>query len=108
MNRRIAHRVVSSRLPQNPWTLAAFLPTSATKLFRRLASKGTILGPGFWLLEGGGQQGQDVSASDRGAGVWLRAWCRDARRVALALSTLPPLFLYCTLATKRKNSKEAI
>jgi hypothetical protein len=107
-SRRVARRVVSCRLPQNPWTCTPFSPTSATKLFRRIASKGTILGPGPWLLDGDGKRLEGVGGSSgRGVGVWPRAWCRGARRVAFAPTRLPSLFPCFIWARKERSVKGA-
>jgi hypothetical protein len=103
---RVACRVVFPPFPQNPCILPISLSTSATKLFRRSASKGTILGPSFWLLSGGAGA-QQSGAGNRGAGVWLLVWCQCACRVAFALATLSPLFPYFTWATKESSAKGA-
>lgn len=109
MNRcRVARRVVSSRLPQNPWNFARFHSTSATKLFRRNASKGTIPGPGFGTLGGDGGGGPQYRDSvGGGMGVWLLARCLPECRVALALMTLRPLFSHFAWSTKGSSVREA-
>ena len=102
---RIAHRVVSSLLPQNPCTFPISLWTSATKLFRRSASKGIILGPHFWSVSGsfGAQQRE---AGNGGVGVWLLArGC--ACRIVFALATSPSLSSRFIWATKENSVKGA-